>query len=226
MNIAELYDVQAIERDFHIEKLLPILLADDDYPIDRKRLVLGKSDIFESKDNIASYVFVIESGVSSMCMGNQIIDFAVSGDFIGLHGEGGTGKTRVSGRVITDELIVWRFKFHDVLAKIMNIQEGYLYLYNYMMSMYRTHLKKMMALRSDKQQRVLAFLQILAEKSGENDEPSDEFIKLPSFFTRKLLGDYIKVSPMTLNTTIKQLEEENHIIVDDRFTYVRLYNTI
>lgn len=72
---------------------------------------------------------------------------------------------------------------------------------------------------ADVEERVFGFLEILAGKFGEAEGP---FVKIPSFFTRKLLSDYINVSRMTLNTTIKRLEEKELVVLDDRLIYVRM----
>ncbi|EUJ48369.1 Crp/Fnr family transcriptional regulator [Listeria rocourtiae] len=207
MSIAKLYDMEAIKQDFNIEKLLPILLEEDNYPIEKEKLVLEKSDIFQIDDDANRYVFAIEKGVCSVHVGNQNVDFVGSGDFIGLHSEGDTDKLKIRMEAMTDEIIIWRFKFHDVLANIMNIQEGYLYHYNYMMQIHRIYLEKMMAMVSDKEQRVLTFLKLLAEKFGENDGEPNVFLKLPPFFTRKLITEYIGVSPMTLNKAMKKIRK-------------------
>lgn len=219
MTINKLYNIEAIKRDFSLGKLLSILLDDEVYPIRKQKLVFEKSEMFYMENEEDSYVFAIEKGISSVFIGNQLVNFVGAGEFIGLHCEGSTDETRFSGSVISDEVVVWRFHFHDVLAKIMNIQEGYLYHYNYMISIYPIYLNKILAMGADVEERVFGFLEIIAGKFGEIDGP---FVKIPSFFTRKLLSDYINVSRMTLNTTIKRLEEKELIKLDDRLICVRM----
>ncbi|MBC1402850.1 Crp/Fnr family transcriptional regulator [Listeria booriae] len=216
MELMELYNQETIEQDFHPRKLLKLLLADNNFSIHKERVTFGKGDeiILEPVNAESPYVYAVEIGIGALYLGKQIVDFVGEGDFMGLHHSQGVQNTRMSGEVLTGKMVVWRFVLSDVIAKIMSIQEGYLYHYNYMRMMYERYALKIITNSNTNQQKVESMLQAIAERFGINR--TENHIKLPKCFTRGVMASYIGISNATLSGVLTQLEKEKIVRFQSR----------
>ncbi|MBC1210760.1 Crp/Fnr family transcriptional regulator [Listeria booriae] len=216
MGLMELYNQDTIEQDFHPRKLLELLLADNNFSIHKERVTFGRGDeiILESVQVESPYVYAVEIGVGALYIGNQIIDFVGEGDFMGLHHSQGAQNTQMYGEVLTGKMVVWRFLLSDVIAKIMSIQEGYLYHYNYMRMMYERYALKIITSSDTNQQKVESMLQTIVKRFGT--ERTENHIKLPKCFTRGVIANYIGISNTTLSGVLTQLEKEKILLFKSR----------
>lgn len=216
MELMELYNRDTIEQDFHPQKLFRLLLEDSNFPIYKERVVFGRGDqiLLESAQVESPYVYAVENGVGALYIGKQIIDFVGEGDFIGLHHSQEIRNTQMRGEVLTGKMMVWRFLLSDVIAKMMSIQEGYLYHYNYMRMMYERYAMKIVSGSDTNQQKIENMLQVIVERFGT--DRIDNYVKLPRCFTRGVMANYVGVSNTTLSAVLTQLEKEESIIFQSR----------
>ncbi|MBC1457139.1 Crp/Fnr family transcriptional regulator [Listeria newyorkensis] len=220
MELMELYNQETIEQDFHPQKLIALLLDDSTFPIYKERVAYGRGDqiVLESNKVESPYMYIVESGIGAIYIGKQIIDFVGEGDFIGLHHSRAVPKTKIHGVVLTGKMTVWRLSLSDVIAKIMSIQEGYLYHYNYMRTIYERYALKIVTNSDMNQKRVENMLQIIIKRFGT--EQSEDYVKLPRCFTRDVMANYAGVSKTTLSGILTQLAEEEYIIFQLRNIFV------
>ncbi|MBC1435184.1 Crp/Fnr family transcriptional regulator [Listeria rocourtiae] len=211
MELMELYSSDTIEQDFHPKKLVGMLLEDSDFQIPKERVLFAKDEkiMLESDQEESPYVYAIEKGIGAIYIGGQIIDFVGKGDFIGLHHSQAILNTQMYGEVLTGKMTVWRFLLSDVIAKIMSIQEGYLYHYNYMRMIYERYATKIVVGSETNQQKVESMLQVITKRFGT--EETERYVKLPRCFTRGVMANYIGVSNSTLSMILTKLEKEERI---------------
>lgn len=216
MGLMKLYSRDTIEQDFHPRKLLDLLLEDNNFPIHRERVLFGRGDqiTLESSEIDSPYVYAIENGTGALYLGEQIIDFVGEGDFIGLHHSQTFRNTHMHGKVLTGRMMVWRFLLSDVIAKIMSIQEGYLYHYNYMRMMYERYTEKIITGSDTNQQKIESMLQVIIQRFGT--DIVGDYVKLPRCFTRVTMANYVGVSITTLSAVLTQLEKEERIMFQSR----------
>ncbi|EUJ18724.1 putative cyclic nucleotide-binding proteins (Crp-like) [Listeria grandensis FSL F6-0971] len=216
MELIELYNSDTIEQDFHPRKLLRLLLDTSNFPIQKERILFERGDqiFLESSQAESPYVYAIENGVGALYIGKQIIDFVGEEDFIGLHHGQVARATQMHGQVLTGRMMVWRFLLSDVIAKIMSMQEGYLYHYNYMRMMYERYALKIITSSDTNHQKVESMLQAIIERFGT--DRTENYIKLPRCFTRGVMANYTGVSNTTLSAVLTQLEKEKIVTFQSR----------
>ncbi|MBA3927619.1 Crp/Fnr family transcriptional regulator [Listeria rustica] len=212
MELMELYNQDTIEQDFHPKKLVSLLLDDNSFPIYKEHVSYGRGDkiTLESNKVESPYMYIVESGIGAIYIGKQVIDFVGEGDFIGLYHSRAVHDTKMCGVVLTGKMMVWRLLLSDVIAKIMSIQEGYLYHYNYMRMVYERYALKIVTSSDMNQKRVENMLQVIIKRFAT--EQSEDYVKLPRCFTRDVMANYAGVSKTTLSGILTQLEEEEYII--------------
>ncbi|MBC6315253.1 Crp/Fnr family transcriptional regulator [Listeria grandensis] len=215
MELQELYAIDAIQEDFNPKKLLPILLNDAIFPIPKEQLIIKKSEELMLQVEATDFVYAIEQGVSALVLNSQIIDFVSENGFIGLHHSKQLEHTDFHAVALSKELIVWKFELTDVIAKIMNIQEGYLYHYNYMRLIYDRYTQKIASMGEMNVEKVLLSLRSIALWYGTG-ETCNGFIKIPTCFTRKILANYMGISRTTLSTVLTSLEKEKQIFTNEQ----------
>ncbi|MBC1231599.1 Crp/Fnr family transcriptional regulator [Listeria booriae] len=220
MELMELYNQDTIGQDFHPRKLVALLLNDNTFPIYKERIVYGKGDYItlESNKVESPYMYIVESGIGAIYIGKQIIDFVGEGDFIGLHHSRAVPNMQINGVALTGKMTVWRLLLSDVIAKIMSIQEGYLYHYNYMRMTYERYALKIVTSSDMNQKRVENMLQVIVKRFGS--EQSEDYVKIPRCFTRDVMANYAGVSKTTLSGILTQLEEEEYITFQLRNIFV------
>ncbi|AQY50376.1 hypothetical protein PWEIH_16078 [Listeria weihenstephanensis FSL R9-0317] len=215
MELQELYAIDAIQEDFNPKKLLPILLDDTIFSIPKEQLIIKKSEELMLQVEETDFVYAIEHGVSALVLNSQIIDFASESGFIGLHHSKQLENTDFHAVALSKELVVWKFELTDVIAKVMNIQEGYLYHYNYMRLIYDRYTQKIASMGEMNVEKVLLSLRSVALWYGTG-EVCNGFIKIPTCFTRKILANYMGISRTTLSTVLTSLEKEQLIFTNEQ----------
>ncbi|MBC6316978.1 Crp/Fnr family transcriptional regulator [Listeria grandensis] len=215
MDLMELYNRDTIEQDFHPQKLVSLLL-DNKFPLYKEQVTFERGDsvILESNREESPYVYIIESGIGALYIGNQIIDFVGEGDFIGLHHSQAISGSQMYGEALTGKMTAWRLSLSEVIAKMMSIQEGYLYHYNYMRLVYERYALKIITRNDTNQQRIESMLQVIVERFVT--DRIDSYAKIPRCFTRRIMANYGGISNTTLSGVLTQLEKEGNIIFKSR----------
>ncbi|MBA3926317.1 helix-turn-helix domain-containing protein [Listeria rustica] len=224
MSLTGLYSSNNIQSDFQSKKLLEILLDDQIFPIKKKHIVFGKSDkivLTDGNNSSSIYVYAVEKGMGALILESNIIDFIGEDGFIGLHHSNFMNDSKLHAESLTGELVTWRFELQDVLAKIINMQEGYLYHYNYMRETYERYTMKLRAIGEDNDGKVAMLLYSIASWFGIEAEEKD-FVELPKIFTRKVLANYMGISHTTLSTVIRELARQGEVISKSQRLLVRV----
>ncbi|EUJ43591.1 hypothetical protein PRIP_12464 [Listeria riparia FSL S10-1204] len=113
------------------------------------------------------------------------------------------------------ELTVWRFKKSDVMAKIMSLQDGYLYYYNCMQERYQSYTNRIMLHEETDEQRTLIALHDIGEKFGRYIQSLNRYV-IPRTFTRTLVADYLGISRTKLSDILSKLKKEGRISLNER----------
>ncbi|EUJ24345.1 hypothetical protein PCORN_18686 [Listeria cornellensis FSL F6-0969] len=76
---------------------------------------------------------------------------------------------------------MWRFEKSEVMAKIMSLQEGYLYHYYCMLERYRAYEGRIILNDETDEQRLLLVLRNIGERFGDYIMSEDRLV-IPPFF--------------------------------------------
>ncbi|MBC6315256.1 Crp/Fnr family transcriptional regulator [Listeria grandensis] len=215
MKLIDLHAINPVQEEFNPSQLLPILLDDAIFPIPNEQLVIGKTEELMLRTSDTDFVYAIEQGVSALVLDKQIIDFVDENRFVGLHHSRQRLQSDFHVLALSKELVVRKFELTDVLAKIMNIQEGYLYHYHYMHRIYERYIQKIASLGEMNLDKVMQTLRSIALWYGDK-EMYKEFTKIPICFTRNILANYMGISRTTLGTVLTALQREKLVFINER----------
>lgn len=202
-----------------VNNFLDFLLDNEVSEIKSEKLTLEKGDklVLNNSGEKISYVFGISKGTVAINKNTTILDFLGSNQILGLH----VGSAdSLQGEVISKKAIVWKFELQDVMMKIENNKIG-LELYNeYTLGVQNSLVEKISTMKLDSTKNVCRSLRTLALQFGEVSE--DSFVRLPEYFTKKILSSYTGIKTSTLTSTLKKLDEDGQIIYGRRVLLVRI----
>ncbi|EUJ24349.1 Crp/Fnr family transcriptional regulator [Listeria cornellensis] len=165
------------------------------------------------KGNI-DYVYYISQGVASASIGEQIIDFRGQADFFGLVDSNSIQGARFYLNPLV-KLTMWRFEKSEVMAKIMSLQDGYLYHYNCMLDRYRSYEGRIILNDETDEQRTLIVLGNIGRRFGTYKVEKDAFV-IPGFFTRRLIASYLGISRTKLSDLLLRLKYKELVTLDEK----------
>lgn len=219
MSLKELYSQETIKREFRAEKLFSLLMNNDFLRIQGQLMAFKKNEKMLFQENGVDYVYYIREGITCIHIEEQIIDFRGAGEFAGLVDSTPMNRNAFHLTPLVD-LVVWRFEKNEVIAKIMSIQDGYLFHYNSMIDCYHIYTNRIMLNEETAEERTLVTLQYLGAKFGEK---SGNFFVIPMAFTRKLVAAYLGVSRTKLSDILKKLRYSGLISIDEK-RQINVYN--
>lgn len=214
MVLNDLYSREIIETEFNKEKLYSLLLNNDFFEVKKQEIVLKKNDNITLRSGKVDYVYYISQGIAFTSIGDQIMDFCGQGEFVGLVDNSSVKESEFYLNPLT-ELTVWRFKKSDVMAKIMSLQDGYLYYYNCMQERYQSYTNRIMLHEETDEQRTLIALHDIGEKFGRYIQSLNRYV-IPRTFTRTLVADYLGISRTKLSDILSKLKKEGRISLNER----------
>ncbi|EUJ25644.1 Crp/Fnr family transcriptional regulator [Listeria cornellensis] len=157
----------------------------------RKIILIWRKERLNLKtkeDSSSKIVYMVESGVAAIMYDADIIDFVSEGDFIGLQYRW----EKACAEALTEKLVVWQFERDDIFFEMEQIQEGYLYFYNFMRTSFERYIQKIVASTKPNSERVTLLLSCISRWFGEETE--DGYYKIPKYFTRRILANYTGIS--------------------------------
>ncbi|MBC1212283.1 Crp/Fnr family transcriptional regulator [Listeria booriae] len=212
MSLKDLYSQDTIKREFNSKQLYSLLTNDDFFEIKQQTLMFSKNDKIPLRDYSKHYVYYILEGITCISIEEQIIDFRGIGEFVGL-----VDSTSVYGNEFylkpLMDVTVQRFEKSEVMAKIMSIQDGYLYHYNCMLDCYDNYTNRIMLHEETDERRTLTTLIYIGENFGVKYE---NVHVIPRVFTRKLMAAYLGISRTKLSDILSRLRHTGVITVDRR----------
>ncbi|MBC1561233.1 Crp/Fnr family transcriptional regulator [Listeria booriae] len=219
----QLYNVDTLDQDFSTEKFLQVLLDDSYYPIEHKYKTYNKNEkiYFPDKQKNDSNIFIIEDGVGGFYSNKELISFVGKGEVAGLHNlatrEGEAQEEYV--KVLTETITLWEFSKSDILGKIINIQDGYLYHYLTMKKILDQMLSRYLMEHKASEERVMYYLHDIASRYGEHHIDTN-YLKIPSFLSQNSIINYIGVSNKTFYKILKKLCSDEIVLINEEGMFV------
>ncbi|MBC1604049.1 Crp/Fnr family transcriptional regulator [Listeria rocourtiae] len=156
-------------------------------------------------------VFLIEHGMIAATNGrNIVVDFFAQDDIIGLSNLMLGSTSDYIFVVLSDELTVIRYHKEDLIEKIMNTQEGYLYHYVHMQNMVNRLLARQELWRLPTEERIVIVLLELSRKYGQESE-NKNILCFPKQISKGMIAQYTNFNPNTITTILQKLQEEDCI---------------
>lgn len=220
--LKELYHQDEIDSQFNATKLFDFLRQDNILPIGCKKMFFHRNDYLISKGERSEYVYYIEDGLVSMEGNDRVIDFKSASDIVGFQELMMFEKTEFSYKALSKGVIVWKFKKIEVLDKLLNTQEGYLYHYHYLTQELQSLQQKEIFLRKASAEKLEQSLIYLIKKFGTKSKTvySTKFVELP--ITVVSLAQYIEVHHATIYRKIREMKKHNIVYTEKQKIYVNL----
>ncbi|EUJ18232.1 putative CRP/FNR family transcriptional regulator [Listeria grandensis FSL F6-0971] len=202
----EMYSDVAVEDQFNTNELLNLLEDANISPLECKTIRLKKHEMLITEGDDSEHIYVIEEGNLMMtdCQ-SKMIDFFFEQDIIGLTKFLFNDQSKLSFEVISEELVVKKFKKEDVIEKIMNKQEGYFFHYQHMHKEIERMQEKEKILRLPTEERIGRALLLLGN-NYHNWKQKQSFLVFPQAINRKMLANYTSLTQNTITKVLQKFE--------------------
>lgn len=210
-SVGLLYGEASISERFNEVKFHEFIREDKIFPIRGVRKNYSKQDILIQGVADENDVYFIEKGIVAAMLDEKIVvDFFTENEVIGLSNLTLGSKPDYIFTAISDEVEVIRYRKEDLIEKIMNTQEGYLYHYVHMQNMTSRLLDRQELLRLPTEERIMMVLLELSERYGEVSE-GKSMARFPKQINKGMLAQYTNLNPNTITTILQKLQEEEYI---------------
>ncbi|MBC1434917.1 Crp/Fnr family transcriptional regulator [Listeria rocourtiae] len=215
-----LYNSETVTKEFNKQKFYCFLQRDLSFPIEGTLKKLKKHEfLMKEKDTIDEICFIRSGCVMAMKKCSRVIDFYTEEDIVGFDELILTESAKHSFKAISDEVIIIKYKKSEIVEKILNAQEGYLYHYVHMQNQIRRLLEKEALLRLPSEKRVgYALLQIMSGSGIQHKE----LITFPKHINKGILAKYTNLNRNTVTTVLQKLQEESIIQIKQRNMYINI----
>ncbi|MCD2208047.1 Crp/Fnr family transcriptional regulator [Listeria booriae] len=157
---------------------------------------------------VHDYIYIIQSGICSLAKYGEIKGFLKTDEVIEMNNILGNEASFFTVTALTN-MTLFKFAKVDVMLKIMHLQEGTLFLYNDLKIMVRQMLQWDILHVTDTKNRIKRNIVFLGIRHGE--ETSDQLI-LPRIITKKIISDFVRLTPTTVYNICKKLTEEGFLV--------------
>ncbi|MDT0110967.1 Crp/Fnr family transcriptional regulator [Listeria booriae] len=215
-----LYHQDVIDSQFNPVKFLLFLRQDDVLKIDSERVTFNKNDYLVKERDYSEYIYFIEEGVVTVESDERVIDFKATSEIIGFQDLMDFNNTNFSYKVFSKNLIAHKFRKIEVIDKVLNTQEGYLYHYHCInREMQELQIKEVL-LRKNSIERIKSALIYLLKKFEKENQKSiiNEFIELP--ITIDLLAQYVEMNHVTLYRKLKEMKNQEILYTKKQKIYI------
>ncbi|KMT58586.1 Crp/Fnr family transcriptional regulator [Paenilisteria newyorkensis] len=210
-NMGLLYGEAHISEDFNEVKFREFIQDDLIFPTRGVKKHYMKHDILIQDGTDENDVYFIEKGIVAATLdGKIVVDFFAENDVIGLSNLTLGSSPDYIFTVISDEVEVTRYRKEDLIEKIMNTQEGYLYHYVHMKNMTNRLLARQELWRLPTEERVIIVLLELGKKYGKEAKDKDTLC-FPKQISKGMIAQYTNFNPNTITTILQKLQEEDCI---------------
>ncbi|EAF9292155.1 Crp/Fnr family transcriptional regulator [Listeria monocytogenes] len=215
MSYVELFDKDVIAQEFNSNRLLHVLLDEQSFVIIKKKMMLAKNEVLFYENQVHKYIYFIESGMLGAYNSKHLVCFIGENGFIGIDSILENESSDLTVTAITKS-VVWRFEKKEVMQKLMFKQEGLFFLYNNIKSLNQSLTHRHALQVADARERVRINLIDLGKTHG-SETPHQ--IILPKIFTKKIIANYLNITPNTIYFLCKQfvnegiLEPDSHQLI-------------
>lgn len=215
-----LYNSSVVEKEFSKERFLQSLREDNVYPIKGTIRQYEKYEQIMKESEVVDEIFFIVSGYIIACEGKtRITYFYGSQDIIGLENLILEKPSLCSFEAVSDKVEVIKYKKVDIIEKILNMQEGYLYHYVYMQDRVTQMVRREELLRLSSEDRVSLALFRLSERYGESIPQSDITV-FPKPINKGMLARYTNLNPNTVTVAFQNLYQEKILTTNQKSLHV------
>lgn len=165
-----------------------------------------------SENILSDHIHFLEKGVVAYEYEDQIISFSSGDDIVGMNDIFLPKASNYTVRTIT-KTIIYTFSKQSVLESLLNMQEGWLFLYLNNQNYNILIAEKYMLMRQIGKVRLKNILTDIAQKYGYRDENG---IKIPGYFTRKDIANYANLSMNSMSQICKILENEKFCVIKSK----------
>ncbi|WP_430535864.1 Crp/Fnr family transcriptional regulator [Listeria rocourtiae] len=218
-----LYNTETVTKEFNKQQLHYFLQKDMLFPIEGTVKKFEKHEFLIKEKDVIDDIYIIQSGhVMAMRSSSWVSDFYKETDIIGFNGLLLQNFADYSFKVISDEVITIKYKKTEVVEKVLNTQEGYLYHYVHMKSQVRRLLAKEKLLRLPSEERIgFALLQIINRYRDRTVYVG--LIPLPKDINKGILAMYTNLNPNTVTTVLQAFRDESIIRVIQQTMHIDVW---
>ncbi|MBA3927760.1 Crp/Fnr family transcriptional regulator [Listeria rustica] len=219
-----LYNSETVTQEFNEHKFYYFLQKDMMTPIEGTVKKFKKHEFLLNEKEMIDEIYFIQSGcVMAMKNYSRVIDFYTEADIVGFDCLLLTDLAAHSFKAITDEVIIMKYKKMEIIEKVLNAQEGYLYHYVHMQNQIKRLLAKEELLRLPSEKRIgFALLQIIRGCGGNSQEYSER-VTFPKHINKGILAKYTNLNPNTVTTVLQKFQEESIIQVTQRTMHINVW---
>ncbi|MBC6316285.1 Crp/Fnr family transcriptional regulator [Listeria grandensis] len=217
-----LYNSETVTQEFSEHKFYYFLQKDLFSPIEGTIKKFKKHEFLITEKEMVDEIYFIQSGcVMAMKNYSRVIDFYTEEDIVGFDCLLLTDLAAHSFKAISDEVLIMKYKKSEIIEKVLNAQEGYLYHYVHMQNQIKRLLEKEELLRQPSEKRIgFALLQII--KGCGARKRYSELVTFPKHINKGILAKYTNLNPNTVTNVLQKLQEESIIQVIQRTMHVNV----
>ncbi|EUJ48368.1 Crp/Fnr family transcriptional regulator [Listeria rocourtiae] len=194
------------------------MLDDEISPIKSEKQTFNKGQklLLEDIDKTVNYVFGISEGIVAMNSDTVTIDFLGVNQFLGLYMN---DELNLHGEILSKTAVIWKFELTDVLAKVTSHKKGLLLYNKHVMDIQKNVTQKSNVMKLNNSNKVLLSLRTIASRFGEELD-SHDVVRIPAYFTRKVLSNYTNIKATTLTNVLNKLYSKDKILYGRRVILV------
>lgn len=205
----ELYSKEVIEANFSYDALLKTLLHS---AIRYSEEIVSKRMTLIDEHISSKYVYFIKSGIVMLQRNGSVTQFVGSKKIIGLDNNLLLDGSRYTAEVIqTVEAYV--FDYEEVLQTLIGMQEGWIFLYLNNRNNETFIRNRYLLMREVGSERLMSVLGEIADTFGIRE---GSLVRIPSCFTRRIIGNYANMAYKSLSRTINTLELEGFLLQEGK----------
>ncbi|MBC1212483.1 Crp/Fnr family transcriptional regulator [Listeria booriae] len=214
------YQQKEIDDQFNSMKLLSFLRQNSILEIECQEVSFPKNKYLIETDEKSEYIYFISDGIVAVEINNKIIDFKTTTDIVGFSELMNLDNSEFSYKSISKVVVAWKFKKVEVLDKLLNTQEGYLYHYHYLTKELHRLQAKEELLRQPSVEKIEKTLVYLIDKLGMDKKQGlvGDFIEFP--ISVALLAQYIELHEATIYRKIKEMRAASIIYTEKQKIYI------
>ncbi|MBC1457862.1 Crp/Fnr family transcriptional regulator [Listeria newyorkensis] len=218
-----LYNAETVTKEFNERKFYYYLQKDVFPPLAGTMKRFKKHEfLMKEKDTIDEIYFIQSGCVMAIKNDSWVFDFYAETDIIGFDSLLLSHFATHSFQVISDEVIAMKYKKSEIIEKVLNAQEGYLYYYVHVHNQVKRLLAKEALLRLPSEERIgLALLQII---KGYRDRTIHRGrILFPKHINKGILAKYTNLNPNTITTVLQKFQDQAIIQVIHQRMHVDIW---
>ncbi|EUJ23686.1 cAMP-binding domain-containing protein [Listeria grandensis FSL F6-0971] len=217
-----LYNDKIVHEEFNKEQFFHFLQDDSFLSTNKVAKQYRKKEVLiREQEEVRDLFFIKEGCVMATQESKRVMSFHASGDIIGLENLILYSDAKYSFEVISDKVSIIKCNKAEMVEKILNAQEGYLYYYIHLQNLIQHLRNKEELLRLSSEQRINLVLFCCALKYGEKKHGTTK-VCFPKYINKGIIAKYSNLNPNTVTVSLQKLEEAKIIESVRRKMYIDL----